>query len=484
MSSGPSQADGDPQAPSPLGEGMSEKYQEPFVNDLEREVVSTERDDPNYYSRLPRSLITTSNVISFRTGTGSSIYEELSINLEDTEHELIIVTCFWAPSVSRDRLNAALRALSDKAVRRGAGKIRVRLCFSSSSLFQKLFHKQTVNGQTYRSTDWVKKFGLPHPAELGGLDMKIKSVFMLPFSVMHPKFIIIDRELVILPSCNVSWEEWFECAISMTGPVVSQFLNFYWTFWERRSEPPPDLPVRGRVYGILDTGAEAPTKFWSADQSATSDFLEIPTIFLPSPHRRNPNFRIFGAASSPATPLNLFLLNIFAKAERSIRIQTPNLTAPPVLSALLKALARGVDVKIVTSERLMILEQLVTAGTTTSRCVNTLIKRYKSLHPGPDSRIHDEEAAMTPTKIGGLHISYFKPGENAWGPKPQQSHLKMTIVDGEVVVLGSGNLDRASWFTSQELGVAFLGVSLTSQVEKVVDKAMADRSKVIFDSSA
>lgn len=33
-------------------------------------------------------------------------------------------------------------------------------------------------------------------------------------------------------------------------------------------------------------------------------------------------------------------------------------------------------------------------------------------------------------------------------------HVKCTIVDGEVVVLGSGNMDRASWFTSQELGVA------------------------------
>ena len=33
-------------------------------------------------------------------------------------------------------------------------------------------------------------------------------------------------------------------------------------------------------------------------------------------------------------------------------------------------------------------------------------------------------------------------------------HIKCTIIDGKVMVLGSGNMDRASWYTSQELGIA------------------------------
>jgi len=52
-----------------------------------------------------------------------------------------------------------------------------------------------------------------------------------------------------------------------------------------------------------------------------------------------------------------------------------------------------------------------------------------------------------------LKIDYFVPGSG--DKEPKQSHLKCTIVDGELVILGSGNLDRASWYTSQELGVAF-----------------------------
>jgi phosphatidylserine/phosphatidylglycerophosphate/cardiolipin synthase-like enzyme len=136
----------------------------------------------------------------------------------------------------------------------------------------------------------------------------------------------------------------------------------------------------------------------------------------------------------------------------------------------------------------MILEQLVTAGTTTSRCIKKLIKRYQQL-PRRCERPSDEEAAIAAPKPGRLHISYFEPID---GPKqrgqeggePQQSHLKMTIVDDEVLVLGSGNLDRASWFTSQELGVAFFDKEVVKRVGNAVDEGMQGRSKVVFDSEA
>ena len=177
----------------------------PFISSLQSASWENAQDDPNYYSHDPRSLITTSNVLSFMTGTGSAIYNSLSALLESTAQELILVTCFWARSSSLETLNDILRKLSDKAIRRGTQKIKVRLCFSSLSLFQKLFHSQSVHGQTYSSSVWTKKLGLPSPEELHGLDIQIKSVFVLPFSVMHPKFMIVDRQTVVLPSCNISW---------------------------------------------------------------------------------------------------------------------------------------------------------------------------------------------------------------------------------------------------------------------------------------
>ena len=58
----------------------------------------------------------------------------------------------------------------------------------------------------------------------------------------------------------------------------------------------------------------------------------------------------------------------------------------------------------------------------------------------------------------------------------------MTIVDDEVLVLGSGNLDRASWFTSQELGVAFFDKEVVTKVGTAVDEGVQGRSKLVFDS--
>lgn len=468
-------------------------FTEPFISALDAAAPINAQDDPNYYSRYPRSLITTSTPHTFITGTGSAIYDALTPLLESTNHELILVTCFWARSSSLDSLNQILRRLSDKAIRRGTDKIKVRLCFSSCSLFQKLFHNQSLDGQSYPSNVWMKKLGLPDPKDLGGLSLTIKSVFILPFSVMHPKFIIIDRKSVILPSCNISWEEWFEGAVTLKGKVVDQFLQFYHLFWDRRQDSRALQATDSDANNTsldLDLDANTNRKI-HLKSSAKFGLSDIHTVFLPSPHRRNPRFQLFSSTDkvlAPPTPLNSFILILVAKAEKSIRIQTPNITAPPILSALLKALARGVDVRILTSERLMILEQLVTAGSTTSRCIKKLIKRYNRLSsPPPHRPSSDEEAAISSPKPGALHISYFEPigGPKSRGQEagePQQSHLKMTIVDEEVVVLGSGNLDRASWFTSQELGVAFFSGEMARTVGAAVDEGMQGRSRVVFDS--
>lgn len=469
-----------------------------FISTLKEAAPVNHQDDPNWYAHDPQCLISESSVKSFMTGTGDAIYRSLTPLLEATNHELILVTCFWARSSTLDSLNGILRNLSNKAITRGTGKIKVRLCFSSSSLFQKLFHTQSIQGQTYPPSSWAKQFGLPDPSQLEGLDLRVSSIFILPFSVMHPKFVLIDHQTVVLPSCNISWEEWFEGAITFSGPIVENFIQFYRRFWCRKNVQSLPATLADSAYPLRQRNTATATQNQHMDppHGHTTTYISttsptIPTIFLPSPHRRNPCFQPFAsssAVSAPPTPLNVFVLDLLAQAARTIRIQSPNLTAPPVLCAILKALERGVDVQILTSERLMILEQLVTAGTTTSRCVKTLIKRYRRLARAAIAHPTDEEAALSTTRLGVLKIAYFEPlhGRRSRGQEdgePQQSHLKMMIIDDEVVVLGSGNLDRASWFTSQELGVAFFDSGLVGQVEEAVDRGMKGRARLVFDGS-
>jgi hypothetical protein len=150
-----------------------------------------------------RDLLSSSTASTFTIGTGYSILSSTCDHiLVNCNHDLIFVTCFWAFSQSLERVSALLFALSAKAAARGT-KIRVRICFSSLSIWQKLFHTQSPTGRLWQSGEWQAQLGLPPPHMLSGLDLRIKSIFMLPFSVMHPKFVVIDRKEVILPSCNV-----------------------------------------------------------------------------------------------------------------------------------------------------------------------------------------------------------------------------------------------------------------------------------------
>jgi len=218
------------------GAASSATLLEDWCTELRKQSNSNRQDHPNYFASDPASLITESLADNFRVGVGDDIYSGILPAIETAEFEVILVTCFWARSTSLARLSNTFRTLSSKSIARGGPKIRVRICFSSLSLFQKLFHTSSPAGYVYPPSTWVKKLGLPPPADLTGLDLQIKSVFVRPFSVMHPKFIVVDRTRVWLPSCNVSWEAWFEGCIELSGPVLQQFVRFWKAFWAGESE--------------------------------------------------------------------------------------------------------------------------------------------------------------------------------------------------------------------------------------------------------
>lgn len=87
---------------------------------------------------------------------------------------------------------------------------------------------------------------------------------------------------------------------------------------------------------------------------------------------------------------------------------------------------------------------------------------------------------------GRLVVEYYKPRTSHTSDQscaePVQSHLKLTIADDELVILGSGNMDRASWYTSQELGVAFFSRSLAETLQGTLSDVLRLRKKLLFDS--
>ena len=390
--------------------------------------------------------INSANVAGFHLGIGENILHSILPAIESAQKEVILVTCFWARSAAQQHLADTLRRLAKRA-QAEKRLVNVRICFSSLSIWQKLTHTRSLDGQTHDSGTWPKKFGLPKQSELlisqqegpTGVSLSVKSIFVMPFSVMHPKFVIIDQQRGFLPSCNVSWEDWFEGCIVLQGGILRDFLDFYHHFWERKNDFRSSNPLPEHEASSMQPGQIHRYNFLA---SAQLELASIPAIFLPSPHNSNPQFRPFWFQSPPAfppTPLNIFLLALFNHAQHSIYIQTPNVTSPPVFSAIMAALQRGVDIRIVTSSRMMLLEQLVTAGTTTELCIHRLIKQYQRLIR--DYQMYQQQLGTVEdgrSKPGDLQIRYYCSRKDTETSKePVKSHLKLTIVDQRIVVLGS-----------------------------------------------
>ncbi|CAM1502668.1 Fc.00g074440.m01.CDS01 [Cosmosporella sp. VM-42] len=474
-------------------------FVEPWKELLELHRDEQQDDFPNHHVYNLDSLITVSNPKSLYVGTGYSIYTRALLPaILSAKHSVQLVTCFWAASPSLDAIRETLLQLALSRVQSNSeSPLRVSIGFSTRGLFQKLFHTSSRDGYIYPASQWPM-LGLPDEEALkrGGIELTVKSLFFTPFSVMHPKFVIVDASRAWVPSCNVSWERWFEGCVEVEGDIVDRLLAFHQRVWRtntdvqlengvgRAREPNRDShSVDGQA--LYQTTSETPIS--NGDEvSATQSFKfkdtqPVPTIFLPSSHHRNPRFSFFpflSQSNPPMTPLNAALLTLFSNAQRRITILTPNVTSWPVLEALLDALARGVDVQIRTSKGMMLIEQLVTAGTTTSWCLRRFIKKYKQLQNRP--RRGDPEAQ--PIRLGRLEIFYYRPFDSRREAEdePVVSHFKMTLVDEEYLVLGSGNMDRASWWTSQELGLLFHLPGFEGQ--KLWEGVLERRTEVLFSS--
>jgi phosphatidylserine/phosphatidylglycerophosphate/cardiolipin synthase-like enzyme len=466
-------------------------------------------DSPSYNTpEAIDSLMTTSTPKLLYVGTGHTIFTRAILPaIASAKYSVHFVTCYWAASPSLDGLRQTLVKLAEarSTSSEALPTLRISIGFSSWGLFQKLFHTASPEGYVYPPSKWAH-LGLPDEETLrkGGIEMTVKSLFFTPISVMHPKYVIVDESKAWVPSCNVSWERWFEGCVELEGEVVDRLLSFHARVWGaskplstddvelvRRQEMTNEgrrRDVDEEMDAVDETSSSSPMNNKQADDdgSATqcicfSGISPSPTIFLPSPHHRNPRFSFFpffSQSNPPMTPLNAALLTLFANARHDINIVTPNLTSWPVMDALLDALSRGVNVHVRTARNMMVIEQLVTAGTTTSWCIRKFVKKYQALCKR--SRRNDIEAQST--SPGQLEILYYKQLEAraSLEDEPVFSHFKMTMVDGEYLVLGSGNMDRASWWTSQEIGVLFYMPGFTER--RVWEDVLEKRAEVVFRS--
>ncbi|KAF8458132.1 hypothetical protein BGX38DRAFT_1155982 [Terfezia claveryi] len=502
----------------------------PALTSLISQCLSQLAFSPRAETLLPLpNLLTASNPVSYHVGTGRQllnyVFDFILTGPTAVEHELLFVTCFWSKSTSLEYLSKTLLELNRlHPLSRGdhrRRKLRIRICISSRSALQKLFHTSSDNGFTYANTARAyEKLGLPPPEKLGNLDIVIKSKFFRPISVLHGKYVIVDRKRLLLPSCNVSWEEWLEGMGVFEGGIVDSYLEYYHETWGGTGESLQSLS--GNQIDLRTESIWTPKPLPPLSIQFPRDRL-LPTIFLTQPHHAvfpplgfvpTVISRVISTCLSlnispsitpaPLTPQNIFMAALVRQARRSIFIQTPNLTCPDLLEVLYERLTRNgesIDIEIITCTKMMFLEQVVTTGfggpsksdgmerklrwgATTESCVNELLRRVNdSISENSTLSIYYYNPlpviSASSASDGDVESTFTAQEEMEMA---QQSHVKAMIVDKEVTIIGSANGDRASWFTSGEVNVMVLDGNFAKGVKDSLEKGVGSR-RVKVESS-
>ena len=224
-------------------------------------------------------------------------------------------------------------------------------------------------------------------------------------------------------------ENWYDLAVRLEGDIVQHFLQYFFHYYHPKGVifPPRIIPP----HPIL-TSSTFRDKYPTSTYPLQSPI--IPLAFLScGPSRRG----VLPFAPIRATP-TLFQIEAITRARRSIFIQTPNLTSLAIIKAIKLALLNTIQVIFYLPRNMMVLESLVT-GWSTTKCRVRLLQRWAKKHPQTN-----------------LTVEWFKSNPNeGFVVDGNKSHIKFMVIDEELVIVGSSNLDRASACTSGEVNVSF-----------------------------
>ncbi|KAH6873841.1 IQ calmodulin-binding motif protein [Thelonectria olida] len=158
-------------------------------------------------------------------------------------------------------------------------------------------------------------------------------------------------------------------------------------------------------------------------------------------------------------PQNEAWLSLIRNAKQSIFIQTPDLNAAPLISAISAALERGVEVTYYVCFGYNDLGEMIPGqGGTNDQAAQALIASLPL--DGPERKL--------------LHIYNYvgkdqnRPIHNSF--KSRSCHIKLLIVDNCVGIQGSGNQDTQSWFHSQEVNVMVDSREICEKWREVIDR--------------
>ncbi|KAK6532093.1 hypothetical protein TWF694_003255 [Orbilia ellipsospora] len=408
------------------------------------------------------------NITSFRTigscgtvpltivSTVPEIADHYHILILNAKLDILIFSNFWKDSYASRKIGDALKELSRRRESSDKRKIVVKIMFDRGSASHVLYPRVKVE-EAERVT-----LGLPAKKDIPNINLEVVNYHNFPLGTLHSKFMVIDRKVAVINSCNIQDNSNLEMMCQFEGPIVESIYEHGILTWGEpigyplpsleahesskssdSEEFPAAVPVVSRtmndVNEILNKSLKQNTSYQATDDLADRPFMSHvrhSTDLFPMALVNRAPYAPPGNVSIN-TPQNVAWLSGVEFAESKIYIQTPDLNAPPIMSALVDAVKRGVDVTIVLCLGYNDLgEMLPLQG---GHNENIVAKMKEQLTEEEKKRL----------KV------YWYVGRDMTRPihatkQVRTCHIKLMIVDERIGIQGSGNQDTQSWFHSQE----------------------------------
>ncbi|EPS36436.1 hypothetical protein H072_9996 [Dactylellina haptotyla CBS 200.50] len=377
--------------------------------------------------------------------------------------DIIIFSNFWKNSYASRRIGEALKELSNQIEEDGRSPVVVKILFDRGSLQHFVSSRVRVE-----EAEWIT-LGLPPSKQMRNIQLEIINYHNFPLGTLHSKFMVIDRQVAVLNSCNIQDNSNLEMMCQFDGPIIESLYEHAIITWgdglnptlpslsARRGSLPsqiqdwqhvdtPPMETQGigltmvELNKILNKSMGQKTA-----QEGVDDLMERP--FCAYNFHTKKQFPIalvnrapHSAPGNPSldAPQNIAWLSGIKFAEAKIFIQTPDLNAPPVVTALIEAIKRGVEVSLVLCMGYNDLGEMLPLQGGHNEIVVVRMKQ----------QLNEEEKK--------LFKVYWYVGRDLDRPihatkQIRTCHIKLMIVDERIGIQGSGNQDSQSWFHSQEI---------------------------------
>lgn len=397
--------------------------------------------------------------------TGPQIFPKLATLIAAAEREVSMTFYVW--EVDTDPSNEILDALAGLQQRRIAASdtsapIAVRLVVDTSLLGLGGAAPARDFMPVLMASIEARGFDASHLAiEVASTERALTD----QFGNTHGKHVVVDGRVAIVMGSNPQYqhdyaEPWFDTAYVFRGDAALAFIDdfdfnwnrsFQWTCGSAITDPEQcQRPTTAVEHTIL-----APQLGGAAPVCAVMAVTRVPSAFANN-DIDNPQDQGFLAAFDAATTV--------------IKMQTPNLNDDAVKAALLRAVLRGVEVRIVAS------------------------KGFNETAEQPVGGGNEENLSGLYAELVGQGVTdvcdkfrvrwYSHDGiEPVVGNVPFASHAKYTSFDNQLVIVGSANMDTASWNFSQEFNLAVDDAATTAAWDAAVFDANFARG-IAFDACA